>query len=400
MADLLQSVPPKSSASTPPEPPPEPMVSGAGSVPKPVDTTLDKKDSVLPVSPSKPVTPVSPVSPDLTAKLVDSLIKQNNPTPPPQQQPSPPPPPPPTPLNTAPKVVAVPPVSAAPPPSGSSTIIIPSADKARKAPKPPKSPGKSGGGKLIIFLVLFFLLIGTPIGVYFISQQQNITQTENRAADSSNSPYPTPTPFDGGCEGGSWNNSCHVCAYNANLTCGGPGSSGGDPCTINGVSVSCTWVNMWRCDCGNGNWVAARNTTFPNCAAMCDCAIPCDTCGPTTTPGNPPPPSDTPPTFTPTNTPLTQNPTNTPISGQCDSIKVYKNNVVVEPSTLRVGDSVVIAVAGTNATKARLRLQPSSTWEESTDKNTSGEYTFTWVVPAGVTSFVFESEVFINGAWQ
>ncbi len=93
-------------------------------------------------------------------------------------------------------------------------------------------------------------------------------------------------------------------------------------------------------------------------------------------------------------------PTPPPLAGQCTRIKVYKNSVAVDPTTLKVGDSVTLAVAGTNATKGRIRVN-GAVFVESTTLNINGEYTVPFTVPAGVPSFTIEAEVFgANGQWQ
>lgn len=103
---------------------------------------------------------------------------------------------------------------------------------------------------------------------------------------------------------------------------------------------------------------------------------------------------------TPPNATATPNPTATPIVGQCTNIRVYKDSTVVEPSTLQPGDAVTLAVAGTNATKARFRVNGGD-FTETTTKNSAGEYTLAFTVPStGVTQFVIEAEVNVAGVWK
>jgi hypothetical protein len=92
-------------------------------------------------------------------------------------------------------------------------------------------------------------------------------------------------------------------------------------------------------------------------------------------------------------------PTATP-APQCRNIKIYKDNAVVDPTTLRAGDAVVLTVKGdTSATKGRIRVN-GGTFTESTTKNASNEYTVDFTIPSGVTTFTIEAEVFISGAWR
>lgn len=93
-------------------------------------------------------------------------------------------------------------------------------------------------------------------------------------------------------------------------------------------------------------------------------------------------------------------PTTPTVIPQCNSIKIYKNGAVVTPSTLQPGDAIVIAVAGGNATKARIRVNGGS-WTETTTKNGAGEYTMNYVIPTGPTRFRIESEIFgVDNQWH
>ncbi len=85
---------------------------------------------------------------------------------------------------------------------------------------------------------------------------------------------------------------------------------------------------------------------------------------------------------------------------QCQSIKIYKGGQVVTPSTLRAGDDVLLAaVAPTAATKARFRVNGGS-WQETTTKNGSNEFTLAFTIPSATTNFTVEAQLFINGQWQ
>lgn len=91
---------------------------------------------------------------------------------------------------------------------------------------------------------------------------------------------------------------------------------------------------------------------------------------------------------------------------QCDDIKIYKDGVVVVPNTLKPGDTIVIAVTGGNATKARVRINGKMTnglvgWTESSTKNTSGAYIFDFTIFSDIASVTIESEIFgLDGAWH
>ena len=98
------------------------------------------------------------------------------------------------------------------------------------------------------------------------------------------------------------------------------------------------------------------------------------------------------------------NPTATPTTGTtpvCQNIKIYKGGTqVTNPSTLRAGDDVVLAVKGNmSPTKAHFRVN-GGTWMETTTKNGSNEFTQAYTIPDGATEFVIEGEVFTNGAWR
>ncbi|MCL4360266.1 hypothetical protein M1555_03380 [Patescibacteria group bacterium] len=120
-----------------------------------------------------------------------------------------------------------------------------------------------------------------------------------------------------------------------------------------------------------------------------------NTSGCTSTPpggGNPPgttPPGGNPPGTTP------------PTGGgpQCTNIKIYKDGAQVTPSTLRPGDNILIAVAGTGATKAHIRVNGAD-WIETTTTNSNNEFTVPFTIPSGVTNFTIEAEIYVSGVWQ
>lgn len=90
----------------------------------------------------------------------------------------------------------------------------------------------------------------------------------------------------------------------------------------------------------------------------------------------------------------------TPVPGVCANIKIYKNGVQVDPTTLSEGDAVILAVVGTgNPTKAHFRVNGAD-WVETITKNTAGEFVLDFTIPTGVTDFVVEAEVYDNGVWK
>ncbi len=168
-------------------------------------------------------------------------------------------------------------------------------------------------------------------------------------------------------------------------------------------SGSCVTVNNAPGVCDNED----NNT--------CDTNSQCTSGGATNTP---PPPTNTPtrtptpttgpsatpnPSGTPTNTPVppSNTPTMTPVLGECQNIKVYKNGVVVNPNTLMKNDQIVIAVVGTNATQARIKINNETNWRVSTNTNSSGEWIFDYTIPNdGTITFSITAELFISGVWQ
>lgn len=84
----------------------------------------------------------------------------------------------------------------------------------------------------------------------------------------------------------------------------------------------------------------------------------------------------------------------------CRDIKIYKGDTEVDPSTLKAGDAVVLALKGLgNPTKARFRVNGGA-WTETTTKNGKSEYTLDFTVPSGVTQFTIEGELFVLGKWR
>jgi hypothetical protein len=114
-------------------------------------------------------------------------------------------------------------------------------------------------------------------------------------------------------------------------------------------------------------------------------------------------PSDTDCICNGTPPPTTNTATPTPIpGGQCDAINIYKDGIIVtDLNSLKAGDVIAVWVKGTNATKARVRLNGGAYTEATISDNTNTWYIVPDVtIPSGVSSIVIESEVFVNSQWQ
>jgi hypothetical protein len=113
----------------------------------------------------------------------------------------------------------------------------------------------------------------------------------------------------------------------------------------------------------------------------------------------------------PSNTPKPNSPTPTspPISA-CLNVKIYKNDVVVDPTTLRTGDIIILAVKGTEDTiKAHFRINGTQlpgdsdtdpNWTESITTNSAGEYiSVPYTIQSGTIHILIEAEIYANNAW-
>jgi len=198
------------------------------------------------------------------------------------------------------------------------------------------------------------------------------------------------------------NATCLGKSVDASCTISGPGGSFGGLCKPDGGGAGPNYRCICERSCGNGPAATNTPTRTPT-------PIPPTNPPPTNPPPTSPPGATNTPTRTPTQTPtrtptpsVTNTPTATPVIGQCLNIKIYKNNIIVpNPNSLMAGDNIIIAVVGTNATQARLKINNESTWRVSTTTNTAGEWTFTYQIPAsGITSFSITAELFIGGVWQ
>ncbi len=94
----------------------------------------------------------------------------------------------------------------------------------------------------------------------------------------------------------------------------------------------------------------------------------------------------------------TPTPTDEPIA-ECKDIKIYKDGKVVKPKTLEAGDDIIIAVVGTKATKARIKINKGE-FTETKKKNKKGEYILDYTIPNDVEKFNIQAEVFKKGKWK
>jgi hypothetical protein len=231
---------------------------------------------------------------------------------------------------------------------------------------PPVAPSGNGGkfGKKLhagpIVATLLLLLITLPLSIMFIANRNQLSDVRSRASE----PYPPgslcPDPgnsTDGGCGAGQ-GCSCPNKNNYSTCTCGPNGGQIDCYHTICPINYSCVEGGP------NGHYCKANNETG-------------------TTGGS---------TSTPTPIP----------SGQCDDIKIYKGDAIVTDfGSLKAGDIIAVHVKGTNATKARVRMNGGAYTEATISDNTNTWYIVPNVsVPDGVSSIVIESEVFVNGAWK
>jgi hypothetical protein len=292
----------------------------------------------VPVPPEPPMSPMTP-SQSTGASLVDSLINQN------------------------------PPQSAQP--ENNQVFSVGSTSNGNKGkPKKHSSLGVMLAGVLILMVTL-------PIGIYFISQQ-NTRLTEQRSCAA--------TPGEPGCPDpdGPYPNitvppgfTCHeasCCHQYKNKTC-----------VMSGGECLCTAYDAEGC----GPWGACHNDTC-KCIQERYCnnneyqITSCSGCGGCHETPKPPGPTEPPqpPQSTPTTAP-----------GQCSDIRVYKDGVRKDLTTVHHGDVLEIAVTGEKATKARIRVN-SGGWTVTDVKNASGEYRISFTVPEDTATFTVEAEIF------
>lgn len=311
---------------------PEPVIPASEAPPKPPDdlnkTDLNKTtvDSVI-APPSTADMPMADAS-----QLVESILTPKNPD-------------------------AIVPPAGAPP-------------KHQSAPL----PKRSGSG--IIIAIIALLLLALPVGVYFVSQQnQQLADVRSKATGSTYAPK---------CKDGT------QCAAGEYCHC-----KGGQTCD----SYECVDDDWVKNVCTSQGRSFCQNSEHPDdngwtcCTAGYSCCTNVEGCCKDTNPTNPPH------TGNPTQPPENPTPTSTTIH-ECTNLKIYKNGVQVTPSSLRPDDNVVFAVKGSGSpNKARFRVN-GAVWTESTTTNASAEYTQAYTVPVGVTDFVIEAEVFVDGVWK
>lgn len=299
----------------PPEPAPEPV---AGTVPSPLTPPSPTLNEPEP----QPQGSTEPPSEEAT-KLVESLLEPKNPEP---------------------SVVAPPP----------------------KNPTPP--PIKKSSGKGVVLALLAILLIALPVGVFFISQQnQQIAEIRTQAGGTVYGGDGDACPCDNGyvcntatqrCKPDSDPIDCKrsadpgapVCC-SKNKKCNNPVCEGKNRLECHDGSAWCT-LDTGGCKGGGGDDTGGGDD-------------------------------------------------DTSITPKCQLIKIYKGNTqVTDLKTLKAGDTVTLAVKGNRpGQKGRFRVNGGS-WSETTTKNNKDEWTLNYTIATGVTDFVIEGEVYIRGAWR
>ena len=260
---------------------------------------------------------------------------------------------------------------------------------------PPGSPPKKKNKVLLAIIGVLVLITGLTAGLILVQQPQDIRQRAQV--------YPSSSPG-GQCPGAGPNN-CAI--YECPSGCLDLG--GGQPecrtfvryadcSTLTAQSVSnCGQIDYLN---GDGTQGGAYCGVLPG--SQCRNNLTACSAPPPPPPGPPPPPPPPPPGF----------------SAQCDAVSVYAvNGDITNPASwtlltnsqlqsLQVGNTVYITTRGTvtngQITKARIRVN-SSTW--TTGNETSSikpkanstdpdEYYVAYTIPAGTTTFTFESEVY------
>lgn len=300
------------------------------------------------------------------------------------------------------------------------------------------SRGARPSRKSALLSVLLFLLLTVPLGVYYVSQEQQLTDLRSRAALA---PYPCQLETTEYCVGNNPTGACYLGGQGNQYWCrrllGNPGKR-----IIGSTSCSCPSPYTWgpRSEYGM-SW--CFNTAVTNCSPGVipggtdtseQCAlVPGQLLPGCPQPTSPPPPPPTPvpttpPGVTPTRTPTpTQGPTPTrtptptliptaiptptpPVGGICEYIRIYDANgqditAAVRNGTkkLAIGETITLATLKGNATKARFRIQGITTFEENDPSITTGtEYRRSIQIPSTITQAQasFETEVFVNGQWK
>lgn len=312
-------------------------------------------------------------------------------------------------------------------------------------PEPPQpltpQPAKSNRGILILLALFFF--ISLPVLALFVTQRNQIADIRNRAEID---PGQCNIESDVSCVGKDPGSSCegnlNICNVVGGLVtsprCACQPAAGGctknDDCTAPLVcdiptgqcrqrtctEVGGTCVTLGDCSkrggslmsgvCGDSSGIivgeccnlspGSTNTPVPTTN------VPPTNVPPTNVPPTNVPPTNVPPSNTPTRTPTSTiaPPTSTPVVGRCVAMKIYRAGVAIVPSTVRPGDSIVIALVGNHSsiTGARIKINSETTWrEEFTRKNAAGEWIFDYTVPlTGVTSISITGQLLIGQTWQ
>lgn len=101
-------------------------------------------------------------------------------------------------------------------------------------------------------------------------------------------------------------------------------------------------------------------------------------------------------------------PTSPPIGGQCNTIHVYNaagvditQALINGTANVQRGETLTLAVAGSNATKGRFRVN-GGTFQETTQKNNKNEFILPFVIPiqAITNTFTIEAEVYTGNQWR
>jgi hypothetical protein len=199
-----------------------------------------------------------------------------------------------------------------------------------------------------------------------------------------------PPPIPTACtNGGTYNGKCII--YHCPNGCGG-GTCGESSPGVWWDYAPCSTAALTGNECGQIDTVTDAGRY---CSPQTGCdvkALRCSGCS-----GGPTPPPQ--PTTTRTPTPTL------PSAPQCIGLKIYKGNVPIYTSadfaTLRPGDilTAVLTPSG-SATKARFRVN-TGTWNETTSKNSSGQYTWNWTIPTVIntTTYTIEGEFFNGTSW-
>lgn len=167
-------------------------------------------------------------------------------------------------------------------------------------------------------------------------------------------------------------------------------------CNLNEQLVPCASASL-NGQCGQ---IDFQDTNNNYCGVMAqNCGGPC--AGTATQPTNPPGGPTSPPAQ-PTTPPKT--PTSPPVA-QCNDIRVYNAQgtditaaLVSKTALVKPGDKLTIGIKGTNAVKARFRVNGAPTnYKETTTKNAKGEFTADFLLPTGTTRITIEAQVTQNG---